>query len=247
MTTAFNKVQADAQGPPLIYNPPPAPAPPQPPTWFFSWMPQRPNGLSSIREIVTNYPECNKADSRAIDKKLDFIVKYYSDAQWVATNVRNELTQRGVSFSNTQGLATMFLQWGAWESGWMESGSRSAVQNNFFGAQRGAPGSVPCPSSVGRTTNSCFPLAMGFAQQLSAVLSMVPRTRANPNTSNLSYLAQLENMLASDTGASATTLLQGIASFGWNSVDPQYGTTVTAGIRLSTELNCMKNNGYISK
>ena len=86
---------------------------------------------------------------------------------------------------------------------------------------------------------------MTFGQQLDLALSMVPHTTFNKNSGNLSYGDYLRAALKADSNASGASLLQAIATAGWNSKDPNYGSTITNGIKgFFSLITCLEKSGY---
>jgi RHS repeat-associated protein len=174
-----------------------------------------------------NFPDCNPKNNGTTAKKLNFISKNYAGAASEAASVQKDM---GTTI-NTSALTVMFLQWGYWESG-QGINPRNLAQNNFFGAQQGANGSIPCSNSViaitGPSTNACFPGTVDFGAELSLALAGVPHTTGNPNGGANSYEDFLESALGSVPNNPAAWL-QSIANAGWNG-GKTYGSDITSGI-----------------
>jgi RHS repeat-associated protein len=197
----------------------------------------------------SQFPPCNPSGNPITEKKLNFIAANYEGARQIAETINSQIPQSGEGrpLNHVSEIAKMFLQWSAWESGWM-SGAREQAQNNFFGMQQGSWGgtTVPCPAGVGSTTNACFPQEFGFGQQLTVALAKVPHTSSNSNIGGLTYGQFLVQALTGLKRGSdlATIGLQAIADAGWN-VNKSYGKTISSGVGISGAMDCMKANGYI--
>jgi RHS repeat-associated protein len=158
-----------------------------------------------------------------------------------AADVASEYTS-----SDADTLTVAFLDWGAWETGW----STKALwkkNHNFFGMHPGQWGgltNVPCPEGAVRGAQ-CFAPA-SYEAELTAALGNVPHTITNHNRGNLSYGGFLRQALANDPNASAATLLQAIATAGWNAADPNYGSTLNQLTDTMKDIiSCLKSLGRI--
>jgi RHS repeat-associated protein len=178
-------------------------------------------------------PNCNPTGNAIIQNKINFISINYAGAVSVAADVQTDM---GTTI-NTSALTVMFLQWGFWESG-TGTNPRNNAQNNIFGAQQGATGSIPCSAAVvaitGPSTNACF-ASGSFATQLTDGLDSVPHTPTNKNPDGYSYEDYLEaaiNAAPSNPGA----WLQAIATKGWNTKDKSYGSRITKGVTMFPQL-----------
>jgi RHS repeat-associated protein len=179
----------------------------------------------------SEFPECNPKNDPLTEKELRYITADYKAALSVATSVVSSVSKSAVS---TGGLATLFVQWSMWESGynspmWVEH----VIENNAFGQQVGWPGSVPCPSNSiipSNSKNACF--SMTWGDQLAGALSATHK--------GVSYLTALQRALPTATAAQD---LQAIANNGWNA-DPGYGKAIT-GINIQSLVDCALKNNYI--
>lgn len=195
---------------------------------------------------ISAYPKCNPGDSASEEVDLTFIANNYSGAMTAANTIQADL--HGINSNltiDTSALAVTLLQWSASETG-TASGWGTAylltTQHNYFGAQVGAAGSIPCIGNqyVAGSTNACFPPSMSFSDELAAVLSGVPHTPSNPNPNNLSYLSPLLATLVSNPSAGTATIIQAIADAGWNARS-SYGSGV-ARANVQGRLDCLKQN-----
>jgi hypothetical protein len=186
---------------------------------------------------VSNFPECNPGGNSTTENKLNFISSHYTAALGEAQAI-DPVT----SSVTPEALATMFLQWSMWESGYNNATlwAQHVAQNNYFGEQVGWAGSVACPSSPnipGNTKNACFPSGMGWAAELVNALNSVS------STTNTSYIDALQSALP---GGSQAQALQAIANNGWNG-SSTYGSQITGGVGVAPLINCAKQNGYIQQ
>jgi hypothetical protein len=189
----------------------------------------------------SKFPKCNPKDKPGLEKKLNYIAMAYAGAAAAASNVAAAAGDPGEAGT----LTIAFLDWGAWESGW-DATQKALSENNFFGAQAGATGSVACPASF-KTTNACFPASVTFGEELADALNGVPHTAADPNSGNESYENLLDDALDNSPSMGAAGILQTLASSGWNP-SQTYGTRI-AGPRgitgMSKLLDCLETNSYV--
>jgi len=157
-----------------------------------------------------------------------------------AADVASEYTS-----SDADTLTVAFLDWGAWETGW----STKALwkkNHNFFGMHPGQWGgltNVPCPEGAVRGAQ-CFAPA-SYEAELTAALGMFPHHN-EPQQGK----PELRRLLTSGSGersnASAATLLQAIATAGWNAADPNYGSTLNQLTDTMKDIiSCLKSLGRI--
>jgi hypothetical protein len=186
---------------------------------------------------VSNFPKCNPAGDALTEKKLKWITTDYSAALQEANTVMGGVTSSNVSAG---GLATMFVQWSMWESGYNNPGlyAQHLAENNDFGQQQGFQGSVTCPANPvipSNSKNACFAPGTTWAQELAGALSA--------SYNGQSYLSALQAALAVPTGTTATDL-QAIATNGWNG-SSSYGAAIS-GISIQSLINCALANGYVA-
>jgi RHS repeat-associated protein len=89
---------------------------------------------------------CNPSGNSTTQNKISFILDSYSAAYSEATAITGAV---GSSAISAGALATMFVQWSMWESGYNSpTFAQSVAQNNYFGMQQGWQGSVSCPPAT---------------------------------------------------------------------------------------------------
>jgi hypothetical protein len=189
------------------------------------------------------FPECNPTGDKKTEAKLDWI----ADTAGAAIDQADSIAETLAAISPTLNvsattLATAFVEWSAWETGW---GAQPvfAVNNNYFGMATGSWGgtTVTCPSGAAAGA-ACFQI-LTFAYELQIALGGVPHTENNPNPGDATYLGFLESALIRDPGMGAADMLQTIANAGWNT-NPNYGSSIV-GLNLQALMNCMLANNYI--
>jgi hypothetical protein len=171
--------------------------------------------------VGPNFSKCAQFGST---QDLAFVSNHYAEASAEAAAIQSMMPSQVQA--NQTNLTDAFLDWSAGESGW--GGSPMATQmNNYFGY-----GSVT------------FPNSMTWGAELASILSAVPSTTANSNPSGLSYSNYPVQALISNPNAAPSVLLQALANAGYNSVDPNYGTTMTKGIDVPVQsmIGCLKQN-----
>ena len=189
-----------------------------------------------------DYPACNPSGNALTETKLDFISANWGAAMAEANSIQNDLKGTKV---DTSALATMLIQWSAWESHYMTDAGNMA-ENNAFGAQNpsNVPGAwngtaVACARGTGaipaNSKNACFDQSLTWGQELTAVLASAS------GKTTATYLSALESALKS--GASMSGALQAISDNGWNGAG--YGSTITSGIQIQSQVSCLKRNGSI--
>jgi hypothetical protein len=152
------------------------------------------------------------------------VANHYAEASAEAAAIQSMMPSQVQA--NQTNLTDAFLDWSAVESGWGGS-SMATKMNNYFGY-----GSVT------------FPTSMTWGAELAYILSAVPSTKNNPNPIGFSYSNFLLSALISNPNATPAVLLQAIANAGYNSVDPNYGTTIANGVDSSIQsmIGCLKQN-----
>jgi RHS repeat-associated protein len=192
------------------------------------------NGDTS--DVVTDFPDCNPNGNHLTETKLNFISANWNAAATVASAAQSAV--QGVTGNNnltidTTALATMFLQWPLWESGW--GSAQSVAQNNWFGQQVGWDESVTCPQNPAippNTKNACFSTNMTWASELIGGLDAIS------STTKVSYLDALVGSLAKSPTESTAAMLQTVGANGWNG-GSNYGATITSGVKLSSLISCL--------
>jgi RHS repeat-associated protein len=213
--------------------------------------PQQPTsgGGGNKLKKKSSFPLCNPQNSASEEADLKFIASNYSSAMTGANTIQTDLHALNPNLNiDTGALAVTFLQWSASETGTPNGWGTAyllGIQNNYFGMQVGAAGSIPCTGIqyVPGSTNACYSPGTSFASELFSGLSAVPHTLNNPNPGDVSYLGDLLGTLESNPNAGTATILQAIANAGWNP-SPSYGSK-DAGANVQGRLNCLKQNGYI--
>jgi len=191
----------------------------------------------------SRFPKCNPNNDQLTGKKLNYISNDYNAALSEANTILNSVSSSAVSASQ---LATMFLQWSMWETGYNNppQNAQDVAQNNDFGQQQPWVGSVPCPKNPlipSNTQNACFPTSMTWGQELAGTLG------STSGKTGVTYLSALESALP--TGSIAGDL-QAIATNGYNTVNPNYGSMITGangypGVQIQSQINCALQNGYV--
>ena len=179
--------------------------------------------------------DCNPTGNTTTQTKINFVEANWAAATAAAMSIQSDL---GTSI-NIANVATAFLQWSAWESGYGQNAG-SQAENNMFGQQQ--PGSwggtsTTCPANLA-TTNSCFPTSVTWGQELANALG------ATSGKTGVTYLNALEASLASNPGEGRAAMLQSIANNGWNP-SSNYGSTIAAGINIFSVISCLQANGII--
>jgi hypothetical protein len=201
-----------------------------------------PPAKNESQDTVSSWPECNPDGpgtplGELNEKKLNFITADYNAALKEATSIVNSVPKSNVSAG---ALATMFLQWSMWESGYSipDQWAQHVAENNYFGEQQSWQGSVTCPSNpniLSNTKNACFPSSMTWGQELTNALD------ATSGSTGVTFLSALEKALPNGSIAGD---LQAIADNGWRPKTPNYGAKIT-GVSIQRLINCALENGYI--
>jgi hypothetical protein len=184
----------------------------------------------------TNYPQCNPQGRSLPEAKLDFITTNYSAALTEATSIKGQIGS--ISNVDTGALATMFLQWSLWESGY--ANAEHLAEHNFFGEQQGFQGSVGCPSNdiiPFNSKNACMPSGMSWGDELANALN------ATSSKTHKTYLQALEDSLLF-TSNKPSDALQSIATNGWNG-SSTYGAAITNGVQIQSLIDCAVANKLI--
>jgi RHS repeat-associated protein len=187
-------------------------------------------------------PPCNPTGNGLIETKFKFVQNNYGDTAAEAATIQSQIGNT----IDTSGLTTMLLQWSANESGYGQNAANVA-ENNLFGVQNksnvaGAFGgtTVACVRDGNPITknsqNACFGSSVTWGQELGIALGITS------SSTGVTYLNALESALAG--GANMGQALQGIANNGWNG-SPTYGSSITSGLKIQPQIDCLKKNGYI--
>jgi RHS repeat-associated protein len=184
------------------------------------------------------FPKCASAGTQT---QLAFVANHYAAASAEAAAIQSEMptiVSTGAQVqANQTNLTDAFLDWSAWESGW-GTAPFATSHHNYFGYG-----------------NVYFPSSTSWGTELASILGSVPHTLLNPNVGNAPYSSFLVSALTSSPSAGPAAILQSIASAGYNSVDPNYGSDIANAVSkqgtkslndtIKGIINCLKSNGYI--
>lgn len=181
------------------------------------WSPNEPQQPKTSAQ----FPLCDT--NKISDDDVAFVAANYKAAAQEASAIQSwmpTLANSGQLVQINQATLTLaFLDWGATESGYGGS-------NNYFG------------------TNAAIPAwaATSFGGQLGwGLQQVVPPNAQNDNAGQATYASYLILALTANPSATPGQILQAIASAGWNSANPNYGSDA-AKAPVQTILTCLQAN-----